>query len=126
MTLELLSLFLQVLVSGFQIRLKDLCNSSRLAEYVTIHNEEVAKFSQTIICALPEDKLNLLEHEFRSNIDLLKPITVSKRKEWHVHTGVQQWNFKVDLNSKGFLFKCILCIKVKNAPLPALPTLPLT
>lgn len=65
----------QVLVSGFQIRLKDLCNSSRLAEYVTIHNEEVAKFSQTIICALPEDKLNLLEHEFRSNIDLLKPIT---------------------------------------------------
>ncbi|XP_040215378.1 phospholipid-transporting ATPase ABCA1 isoform X4 [Rana temporaria] len=65
----------QVLVSGFQIRLKDLCNSSRLAEYVTIHNEEVAKFSQTVICALPEDKLNLLEHEFRSNIDLLKPIT---------------------------------------------------
>lgn len=65
----------QVLVSGFQIRLKDLCNSSRLAEYVTIHNEEVAKLSQKVICDLPEDKLNLLEHEFRSNIDLLKPIT---------------------------------------------------
>ncbi|KAM9329361.1 phospholipid-transporting ATPase ABCA1 [Gastrophryne carolinensis] len=64
----------QVLISGFQIRLKDLCNSSRLAEYVTIHNEEVAKLSQAVICALPEDKLNLLEHEFRSNIDLLKPI----------------------------------------------------
>ncbi|XP_073522622.1 phospholipid-transporting ATPase ABCA1 isoform X2 [Phyllobates terribilis] len=65
----------QVLISGFQIRLKDLCNTSRLEEYVTIHNEEVAKFSQSVICALPEDKLNLLEHQFRSNIDLLKPIT---------------------------------------------------
>ncbi|XP_072260468.1 phospholipid-transporting ATPase ABCA1 isoform X4 [Pyxicephalus adspersus] len=65
----------QVLLSGFQIRLKDLCNNSRLTEYVTIHNEEVAKFSQTVLCALPEDKLNLLEHEFRSNIDLLKPFT---------------------------------------------------
>ncbi|KAM4708457.1 phospholipid-transporting ATPase ABCA1 [Discoglossus pictus] len=64
----------QVLVSGFQIHLKDLCNSSRLAEYVTIHNEDVARLSQAIICALPEDKLNFLEHEFRSNIDLLKPI----------------------------------------------------
>ncbi|XP_068090529.1 phospholipid-transporting ATPase ABCA1 isoform X4 [Hyperolius riggenbachi] len=65
----------QVLVAGFQIRMKDLCNSSRLAEYVTIHNPEVAQFSQAVICALPEDKLNLLEQEFRSNIDLLKPIT---------------------------------------------------
>ncbi|XP_063311284.1 phospholipid-transporting ATPase ABCA1 isoform X1 [Pelobates fuscus] len=65
----------QVLVSGFQIRLKDLCNSSRLEEYVTIHNEDVARLSQAVICALPEEKLNLLEHEFRSNIDLLKPIT---------------------------------------------------
>ncbi|KAG9486662.1 hypothetical protein GDO78_006835 [Eleutherodactylus coqui] len=65
----------QVLISGFQIRLKDLCNTSRLEEYVTIHNEEVAKLSQSVICALPEDKLNLLEHQFRSNIDLLKPIT---------------------------------------------------
>uniref|UniRef100_A0A8C5P7H9 ATP binding cassette subfamily A member 1 n=1 Tax=Leptobrachium leishanense TaxID=445787 RepID=A0A8C5P7H9_9ANUR len=65
----------QVLVSGFQIRLRDLCNSSRLAEYVTIHNEEAARLSQAAICALPEDKLNRLEREFRSNIDLLKPIT---------------------------------------------------
>ncbi|XP_053321852.1 phospholipid-transporting ATPase ABCA1 isoform X2 [Spea bombifrons] len=65
----------QVLVSGFQIHLKDLCNSSRLAEYVTIQNEDVANLSQAVICALPEEKLNLLEQEFRSNIDLLKPIT---------------------------------------------------
>ncbi|XP_053558600.1 phospholipid-transporting ATPase ABCA1 isoform X2 [Bombina bombina] len=64
----------QVLISGFQIHLKDLCNSSRLAEYVTIHNEDVANFTQTVICALPEDKLNFLELQFRSNIDLLKPI----------------------------------------------------
>ncbi|XP_018099248.1 phospholipid-transporting ATPase ABCA1 isoform X2 [Xenopus laevis] len=65
----------QVLVSGFQIHLKDLCNSTRLAEYITIHNEVVANLSQQIICALPEEKLNLLEQEFRSNVDLLKPIT---------------------------------------------------
>ncbi|KAM4810632.1 phospholipid-transporting ATPase ABCA1 [Rhinophrynus dorsalis] len=65
----------QVLVSGFQIHLRDLCNSSRLADYVTFNNEEVAKLSQAIICALPEEKLNLLEQEFRANVDLLKPIT---------------------------------------------------
>ncbi|OCU00960.1 hypothetical protein XELAEV_18006739mg [Xenopus laevis] len=65
----------QVLVSGFQIHLKDLCNGTRLEEYVTFHNEVVANLSQKIICALPEEKLNLLEQEFRSNIDLLKPIT---------------------------------------------------
>ncbi|XP_075450764.1 phospholipid-transporting ATPase ABCA1 isoform X2 [Ascaphus truei] len=65
----------QVLVAGYQIHLKDLCRSSRLAQYVTIHNEDVAKLSEGIICALPEEKLNLLEHEFRTNIDLLRPIT---------------------------------------------------
>ncbi|KAG8455080.1 hypothetical protein GDO86_001341 [Hymenochirus boettgeri] len=65
----------KVLVSGFKIHLKDLCNNSRLEEYITIHNEDVARLSQKIICALPAEKLNLMEQEFRSNVDLLKPIT---------------------------------------------------
>nr|XP_033774294.1 phospholipid-transporting ATPase ABCA1 [Geotrypetes seraphini] len=64
----------QVMLSGHKIRLKDLCNSSKLAEFVTIHNKAVAALSEVTICAMTVEQLKTAEKVFLSNIDLLGPM----------------------------------------------------
>ncbi|XP_029460267.1 ATP-binding cassette sub-family A member 1 isoform X2 [Rhinatrema bivittatum] len=68
----------RVMVSGHQIRLRNLCNNSRLAEFVTIHNKAVAVLSEAAICAMPAERLNEVEREFHSNLYFLRPIKIQK------------------------------------------------
>ncbi|XP_074850709.1 phospholipid-transporting ATPase ABCA1 isoform X1 [Carettochelys insculpta] len=64
----------RVIVSGYRMQLRDLCNSSELSEFVTIRNPIVAVVSEAFLCAMPKEKLHTAEQSFRANVDLLKPI----------------------------------------------------
>ncbi|NXV83242.1 ABCA1 protein, partial [Atlantisia rogersi] len=64
----------QVIVSGYRMRLRDLCNSSKLSEFLTIRNQTVAMDSQAFICTLPKEKLHAAEQLFRANLNPLKPL----------------------------------------------------
>lgn len=69
---------LQVLIKGFGVHLRDLCNSTSLEEFVTIADKDVSQLTQNIICQSPAEWLNNAESHFLSNLDFLKPIRVSK------------------------------------------------
>ncbi|KAM9137819.1 phospholipid-transporting ATPase ABCA1 isoform 1-T2 [Pangshura tecta] len=64
----------QVILSGYRMELRDLCNASELSEFVTIHNPIVAVVSEAFICTMPKEKLHAAEQALRANIDLLKPV----------------------------------------------------
>lgn len=70
-------------MSGYQMRLKDLCNASKLSDFVTIHNQTVAAVSEGFICTLPKEKLHAADLAFHANIDLLKPLLVSTLTRKH-------------------------------------------
>ena len=73
----MLSPLFQVIVSGYRMRLRDLCNSSTLSEFLTIQNQTVAMDSEAFICTLPKEKLHAAEQAFRANLNPLKPLQVS-------------------------------------------------
>lgn len=64
-------------MSGYRMRLRDLCNSSMLSEFLTIQNQSVAMDSEAFLCALPKEKLLAAEQAFRANLNPLKPLQVS-------------------------------------------------
>ncbi|XP_038625429.1 phospholipid-transporting ATPase ABCA1 [Tachyglossus aculeatus] len=64
----------QVVVSGYRMSLQNLCNGTKLTEFVKINDQEVAELSESIICALPKENLEEAEQIFRSNLDPFKPI----------------------------------------------------
>lgn len=64
----------RVLVSGYQIRLKNMCNVSKLSEFIMISNQAAVPVLNAIVCAMPADKLSEAEQQFHSNIDFLKPV----------------------------------------------------
>ncbi|XP_043924192.1 phospholipid-transporting ATPase ABCA1 [Protopterus annectens] len=64
----------QVLKNGFGIRLKDLCRTRDLDNFVTIANKSVAKQCQEIICSSSETWLSAAEQSFYSSIDIVKPM----------------------------------------------------
>ncbi|TRY77727.1 hypothetical protein DNTS_029106 [Danionella cerebrum] len=64
----------KVLIKGFGVHLRDLCNSTSLEEFVTIADKNVSDVTQKIICQSSSDWLNSAESHFLSNLDFLKPI----------------------------------------------------
>lgn len=59
------------------MRLKDLCNSTNLSEFVTIQNPVVKVISNALVCTMPKEKLASAEEVFQANLDIMKPIMVS-------------------------------------------------
>lgn len=68
--------YLQVLIGGFGVHLRDLCNSTSLEDFVTIADKDVSQMTQNIICQSSTEWLNNAESHFLSNLDFLKPIRV--------------------------------------------------
>uniref|UniRef100_A0A8D2MI87 ATP binding cassette subfamily A member 1 n=1 Tax=Zonotrichia albicollis TaxID=44394 RepID=A0A8D2MI87_ZONAL len=66
-----------VIVSGYRMRLRDLCNSSTSSEFLTIQNQTAAMDSEAFICTLSKEKLHAAEQAFHANLNPLKPLQVS-------------------------------------------------
>uniref|UniRef100_A0A8B9LTC0 P-type phospholipid transporter n=1 Tax=Astyanax mexicanus TaxID=7994 RepID=A0A8B9LTC0_ASTMX len=64
----------KVLIKGFGVHLRDLCNTTSLEDFVTIADRNVSQLTQGIICQASADWLNRAENHFLSNLDFLKPI----------------------------------------------------
>uniref|UniRef100_A0A8C4TJI6 P-type phospholipid transporter n=1 Tax=Erpetoichthys calabaricus TaxID=27687 RepID=A0A8C4TJI6_ERPCA len=65
-----------VFTRGFGVHLKDLCNSSKLEDFVTIADQQVARRSQDVICSSSNSWLSAAEELFLSNLDFVRPIQV--------------------------------------------------
>uniref|UniRef100_A0ACB8ESS1 Uncharacterized protein n=1 Tax=Sphaerodactylus townsendi TaxID=933632 RepID=A0ACB8ESS1_9SAUR len=63
----------RIITSGYQMRMKDLCNSTKLSEFLMISNPAVAMASDALICLMPKDKLASAEKVFQANLDIVKP-----------------------------------------------------
>uniref|UniRef100_W5N0J6 P-type phospholipid transporter n=1 Tax=Lepisosteus oculatus TaxID=7918 RepID=W5N0J6_LEPOC len=63
----------QVLMRGFGVHLRDLCNSTKLGDFVNM-SDTALSLSQHIICTSSKEWLNQAEEHFLSNLDFLKPI----------------------------------------------------
>lgn len=59
------------------MRMEDLCNSTKLSEFVIIQNPAVAVVTDALICLMPKDKLASVEKVFQANLDIMKPFMVS-------------------------------------------------
>ncbi|KAM9530760.1 phospholipid-transporting ATPase ABCA1-like isoform 1-T2 [Salvelinus alpinus] len=64
----------KVLIGGFGVHLRDMCNTTSLEEFVTISDNNVSRLTQDIICKASPDWLNKAQDHFLSNLDFLKPI----------------------------------------------------
>ncbi|XP_076150268.1 phospholipid-transporting ATPase ABCA1a isoform X1 [Alosa pseudoharengus] len=64
----------KVLIKGFGVHLKDLCNNTSLDDFVTIADKDVSELTQKMICQSSPEWLNQAERHFLSNLDFLKPI----------------------------------------------------
>uniref|UniRef100_A0A452UDA4 P-type phospholipid transporter n=1 Tax=Ursus maritimus TaxID=29073 RepID=A0A452UDA4_URSMA len=63
----------QVFLQGYQLHLTNLCSGSKLEEVIQLGEQEVSK-----LCSLPREKLDSAEQVLHSNMDILKPILVSR------------------------------------------------
>ncbi|KAK6493939.1 phospholipid-transporting ATPase ABCA1-like [Huso huso] len=73
----------KVLTRGFGVRLKDLCNVTKLADFVTISDSRVSSVSEHIICTSSKEWLNRAERLFLSNLDFVKPIRKKVKSDPH-------------------------------------------
>ncbi|XP_062380442.1 phospholipid-transporting ATPase ABCA1a isoform X2 [Sardina pilchardus] len=64
----------KVLIKGFGVHLKDLCNNTSLDDFVAIADKDVSELTQKMICQSSPEWLNQAERHFLSNLDFLKPI----------------------------------------------------
>uniref|UniRef100_A0A671L6Y1 ATP-binding cassette sub-family A member 1-like n=1 Tax=Sinocyclocheilus anshuiensis TaxID=1608454 RepID=A0A671L6Y1_9TELE len=64
----------KVLIKGFGVHLRDLCNTTSLEDFVTIADKDMSQLTQNIICQSTAEWLNNAESHFLSNLDFLKPI----------------------------------------------------
>ncbi|KAH0628410.1 hypothetical protein JD844_009534 [Phrynosoma platyrhinos] len=64
----------QVLKSGYRLSMKDLCNSTKLSEFVVIQNPWVDMLSNAVVCSMPTEKLASAERVFQDNLNVMKPI----------------------------------------------------
>lgn len=94
-TQSCLSLFawnaFQVFLHGYQLRLTNLCNGSKLEEVIQLSDQDVSS-----LCSLPGEKLDAAERVFLSNLDILKPILVSRRAVWTSANSGGMWNLSLD------------------------------
>ncbi|XP_041074940.1 phospholipid-transporting ATPase ABCA1-like [Polyodon spathula] len=73
----------KVLTRGFGVRLKDLCNVTKLEDFVTISDSRVSSVSEHIICTSSKEWLNRAERLFLSNLDFVKPIRKKVKSDPH-------------------------------------------
>ncbi|XP_033890331.3 phospholipid-transporting ATPase ABCA1-like [Acipenser ruthenus] len=73
----------KVLTRGFGVRLKDLCNVTKLADFVTISDSRVSSVSEHIICTSSKEWLNRAERLFLANLDFVKPIRKKVKSDPH-------------------------------------------
>uniref|UniRef100_A0A671L8X3 ATP-binding cassette sub-family A member 1-like n=1 Tax=Sinocyclocheilus anshuiensis TaxID=1608454 RepID=A0A671L8X3_9TELE len=66
----------KVLIKGFGVHLRDLCNTTSLEDFVTIADKDMSQLTQNIICQSTAEWLNNAESHFLSNLDFLKPIRI--------------------------------------------------
>ncbi|XP_062905004.1 phospholipid-transporting ATPase ABCA1-like [Mobula hypostoma] len=64
--------FEKVITVGQGLQLKDLCNGTKLDDFVIIGDPATARDTQTLICTLSEEELRKVERTFFSNLDILK------------------------------------------------------
>ncbi|KAL1023696.1 hypothetical protein UPYG_G00044710 [Umbra pygmaea] len=76
----------KVLIGGFGVHLRDMCNTTSLEEFVNISDKNVSRLTQDIICKASPEWLENAQNHFLSNLDFLKPI----RKDVKSDPGVVQ------------------------------------
>ncbi|XP_062985205.1 phospholipid-transporting ATPase ABCA1 [Elgaria multicarinata webbii] len=64
----------QVIKSGFQMRVKDLCNSTKFSEFITTQNSMLDMVTRALVCSIPKETLASAERAFQDNLDFLKPV----------------------------------------------------
>lgn len=89
----------QVFLKGYQLHLTNMCSGSKLQEVIRFGDQEVSR-----LCSLPREKLDATEQVFRSNMDILKPILVSRRAVWTSFKHSLFWNVKFSLGQCDFVF----------------------
>uniref|UniRef100_A0A8C4MZA7 P-type phospholipid transporter n=1 Tax=Equus asinus asinus TaxID=83772 RepID=A0A8C4MZA7_EQUAS len=67
----------KVFLQGYQLHLTSVCNGSKLEEVIRLSDQEVSR-----LCSLPREKRDAAEQVLRSNVDILKPILVSRLAVW--------------------------------------------
>uniref|UniRef100_A0A2K6BW79 ATP binding cassette subfamily A member 1 n=1 Tax=Macaca nemestrina TaxID=9545 RepID=A0A2K6BW79_MACNE len=63
----------KVFLQGYQLHLTSLCNGSKSEEVIQLGDQEVSE-----LCGLPREKLAAAGQVLHSNVDILKPILVSR------------------------------------------------
>ncbi|XP_055488379.1 phospholipid-transporting ATPase ABCA1-like [Leucoraja erinacea] len=63
--------FGKVITVGQGLQLKDLCNDTKLDDFVIIGDPATATRAQSLICTLPDKELRRVERAFFSNLDIL-------------------------------------------------------
>ncbi|XP_062340782.1 phospholipid-transporting ATPase ABCA1-like [Osmerus eperlanus] len=71
----------KVLIRGFGVHLRDMCNGTSLEDFVTISDRNVSQHVQEIICRSSGDWLDRAQSHFLSNLDFLKPIRKDVRSD---------------------------------------------
>uniref|UniRef100_A0AAY4CUV3 P-type phospholipid transporter n=1 Tax=Denticeps clupeoides TaxID=299321 RepID=A0AAY4CUV3_9TELE len=69
----------KVLTKGSGVHLRDMCNGSRLEDFVNISDARVSQLAQDIICRAPRWWLNQAEGLFKENLDFFKPIWTNSK-----------------------------------------------
>lgn len=89
----------QVFLQGYQLHLTNLCSGSKLEEVIQLGEQEVSK-----LCSLPREKLDSAEQVLHSNMDILKPILVSRLAVWRSFKHSCFWNVNTFPGQHNFLF----------------------
>ncbi|KAJ8247643.1 hypothetical protein GJAV_G00248620 [Gymnothorax javanicus] len=71
----------KVLMRGFGVHLRDLCNTTSLEDFVSISDRRVSLLTQDILCSSSPEWLDQAESHFLSNLDFLKPIRKDVRSD---------------------------------------------
>uniref|UniRef100_A0A452UCN2 ATP-binding cassette sub-family A member 1 n=1 Tax=Ursus maritimus TaxID=29073 RepID=A0A452UCN2_URSMA len=88
----------KVFLQGYQLHLTNLCSGSKLEEVIQLGEQEVSK-----LCSLPREKLDSAEQVLHSNMDILKPILVSRLAVWRSFNKELAKATKTLLDSLGTL-----------------------
>lgn len=80
----------QVFLQGYQLHLTDLCSGSEFEEVIQLGEQELSK-----LCSLPSEKLDAAEQVLHSNMDILKPILVSRPASWRSFKHSCFWNVNI-------------------------------
>lgn len=89
----------QVFLQGYQLHLTNLCSGSKLQEVIQLGELEVST-----LCSLPREKLDAAEQVLRSNMDILKPILVSRLAVWRSFKHLCFWNVNIFPGQHNFVF----------------------